>query len=72
MAAMASSGAIHILNEGASPGFAMTSKMWCGVECIELFDGTFSPDTDFCSEPQAEFGTCAACREAFASRVVRL
>lgn len=69
---VASRGEIHILNEVASPDSGMTSTMWCGVECIELFDGSFSPDIDFCSESQAEFATCAACREAFESRVVSL
>jgi hypothetical protein len=67
-----SHGVIHILNEAASPSSAMTSTMWCGAECIELFDGSFVPDTDFGSEAQAEFATCAACRRAFASRVVSL
>lgn len=70
MVVMAPSGVIHILNEAASPDSAMTSKMWCGAECIELFDGTFTPDTDFCSEAQAEFASCEACQKAFESRVV--
>ena len=72
MGTMAPSGVIHILNEAASPSSAMTSKMWCGVECIELFDGTFSPATDYCFEAQAEFGTCEVCQKAFESRVVSL
>jgi hypothetical protein len=63
---------IHILDEAASSGSAMTSRMWCGAECIELFDRTFIPDMDFGSEAQAEFSTCAACRRAFESRVVSL
>jgi hypothetical protein len=69
---MAASGVIHILNEEASPSSSMTSKMWCGAECIELFDGSFTPDLDFCYEAQAEFTTCDACRKAFEARVVSL
>jgi hypothetical protein len=65
-------GVIHILNEGASPSSEMTTTMWCGAMCIELFYGPFVPDMDFCSEPQAEFATCEDCRTAFESRVVSL
>lgn len=63
---------IHILNEAASPSSAMTMTMWCGATCVELFYGPFVPDTDFCSEAQAEFATCEACLAAFESRVVSL
>lgn len=69
---MAPSGVIHILNEEASPSSGLSSKMWCGIECIELFDGTFSPETNYCFEAQAEFATCETCRKAFESRVVSL
>jgi hypothetical protein len=65
-------GTIHILNEAASPTSAMTSTMWCGIETIELFNGSFVPETDFFVEAQAEFATCVVCKRAFESRVVRL
>lgn len=72
MGAAAVKRTIHILDEAGSPSSAMTSRMWCGSETIELYDGTFTPNTDFCREAQAEFATCAACKDVFRRRVVSL
>lgn len=69
---MAAKTVIHILNEAASPDSEMTTTMWCGATCIELFYGPHVPDIDFGSEAQAEFATCEVCLAAFESRVVSL
>jgi hypothetical protein len=63
---------IHIINEAASPSSEMTTTMWCGAMCVELFDGGRTPGIDYCWEAQAETSTCAECITAFARRVVSL
>ena len=63
---------IHILNEERSPASGMTSWMWCDASCIELFDGTSTPDLDYCFEAQHEFATCVDCRREFEKRTVSL
>lgn len=65
-------GPIHVVDEAMSTDAEMSTTFWCGEKCIELFDGTFTPDVDFVRESQAPWGTCEACKKAFESRIVRL
>jgi len=64
--------AVHIIDEKKSPPSEMTSSMWCGATCVELFYGPRTPDLKFYPESHAQLATCPACREAFAARVVSL
>jgi hypothetical protein len=41
---------IHVVNESKSPAFEMTTTMWCGATCIQLFYGAITPNLTFVGE----------------------